>query len=113
MDGTQPFLYIALDRQFSSEKAQYVAWPDFSFLCGLMDTIPVLHFKISLYEIGLFYKCMEYCIPVNFKTCPLRKVVFLKYMFLKKIERKKDTSPCVLRFFLYCVGKEILVYSSV
>lgn len=84
MDETQVFLYSALDRQFFSEEAQYVAWTDFSFLCGLMGTIPVQHFKISLYEIGLFYRCMEYYTAVNFKTYPLRKLLFLKYMFFKK-----------------------------
>lgn len=84
MDVAQTFLYITPDRQFFSEEAQYVPWADFSFLCGLMDTMPVQHFKISLYEIGLFYRCMDYCTAVNFKMCPLRKVILLKYMFFKK-----------------------------
>lgn len=54
MHETQPFLYITPDREFFSEEVQYVARADFSFLCGPMGTIPVQHFKTSLYEIGVF-----------------------------------------------------------
>lgn len=107
MDESQPFLYITPDRQFFSEEAQYVAWADFSFLCGPVDTMPVQHFNISQYEIELFYRCMEYCTAVNFKMCPLRKVILLKYMsFIKIREREKDTSPGCLGFSFTVLAKK-------
>lgn len=57
---------------------------------------------------GFFCRCIEYSTAVNFKMCPLRIVLLLKYVFFKKNRKQERHFTCGLRLFLYCVGKEIV-----